>query len=96
MKASASVCAICGTSHMITFHHLIPKTCHRNKWFQKNFSKAEMKHNGIDVCRRCHSFIHKKFSEKTLGRELNTLEKLLENEEIAKYRVWAKKQHLAR
>lgn len=85
-------CVICGTTAMITFHHLIPKTCHSNKWFKKNFTREQMLHNGIDICRDCHSFLHSKFSEKHLGRELNTLEKLLNHEEIMKYAVWARKQ----
>ena len=86
-------CSLCGSTDLITFHHLIPKTCHSNKWFKKNFSKTEMLENGIEVCRKCHSFIHQKFSEKYLGRELNTLEKIKSNEIIAKYIQWAKKQH---
>lgn len=52
-----------------------------------------MRERGIYICRRCHSFIHKKFSEKVLGRELNTLEKLLENRVIAKYVQWAKSHY---
>ncbi|MGD8583580.1 MAG: hypothetical protein PVG12_01675 [Gammaproteobacteria bacterium] len=84
-------CTLCGSERSITFHHLIPRSCHRNKWFKKNFDKADMKERGIDICRRCHSFIHKKFSEKYLGRELNTLEKLEQNEIIKAYLKWAKK-----
>jgi len=85
-------CKLCGSEHLITFHHLIPKSCHTNKWFKKNFTKQEMTENGVDLCRKCHSFIHKQFSEKTLGRELNTLEKLQANEVIAKYAKWAIKK----
>ena len=51
-----------------------------------------MKARGIDICRRCHSFIHRKFSEKSLGRELNTLDKILENETMTAYLKWARKQ----
>ena len=86
-------CEMCGSPFNITFHHLIPKTCHKNKWFKKNFSLDDMRKRGIFVCRKCHSFIHKKFSEKYLGRELNTLQKLLANEDLAKYVNWAKKNH---
>lgn len=86
-------CTLCGSIHMITFHHLIPKTCHSNKWFKKNFSNIEMKEKGIDVCRKCHSFVHKKFSEKFLGRELNTLDKIKNNEVVSKYIKWARKNH---
>ena len=48
---------------------------------------------GINVCRPCHSFIHRQFSEKILGRELNTLKTLLENEIVSHYLTWARKQH---
>lgn len=89
----SKICALCGSDQFITFHHLIPKSCHGNKWFRKNFDKTEMQARGIDICLRCHSFIHKKFSEKLLGRELNTLDRLRKNEVIHAYLKWAKKQH---
>lgn len=88
----SKVCSLCGSDKFITFHHLIPRTCHGNKWFKKHFDKADMKESGVDICRRCHSFIHKKFSEKELGRELNTLDKLREDETIHAYLKWARKQ----
>ena len=88
-----NICSLCGTNRLMTFHHLIPKKCQKNKWFKKNFQKSDMKERGIWVCRRCHSFIHKQFSEKVLGRELNTLDKLLSNEKIILFIKWAKKQH---
>ena len=86
-------CELCGGEKLITFHHLIPRSCHRNKWFRKNFDIKDMRERGIDICRKCHSFIHKKFSEKYLGRELNTLERLQQNETVQKYVKWARKQH---
>ncbi len=88
-------CALCGGIDLITFHHLIPKSCHRNKWFKKHFTKTEMRERGVYVCRKCHSFIHKQFSEKCLGRELNTVEKLKSNAVIAKYVQWATKNKLS-
>ena len=88
----SEACVICGSAYLLTFHHLIPRTCHNNKWFRKNFEKTDMKERGIAVCRKCHSFLHKQFSEKYLGRELNTLEKILENETIQNYARWARKR----
>ena len=88
----SEVCALCGSGHTLTFHHLIPKTCHKNKWFRKNFELTDMRERGIVVCRKCHSFIHKQFSEKELGREFNTLDKLANNERIKKFVVWKVKQ----
>ncbi|MEM9325175.1 MAG: hypothetical protein AAGA85_05955 [Bacteroidota bacterium] len=40
---------------------------------------------GIDVCRFCHQYIHKLYSEKELGRHYNTLEKLLADEQLQQY-----------
>lgn len=85
-------CALCGSDRLITFHHLIPRSCHGNKWFRKNFDREDMRRRGIDICRKCHSFIHRKFPEKTLGRELNTLEALLANTTIRAHLKWARKR----
>ena len=52
-----------------------------------------MRERGIDICRRCHSFIHKKFSEKFLGRELNSLDKIKANDTVRTYIKWARKQN---
>ncbi len=95
-KTNEEHCALCSSQQGITFHHLIPRKCHTNKWFKKNFDKDDMRTRGIDVCRPCHSFIHKKFSEKELARELNTLEKLLAHDTIATYVNWAKRQKRAK
>ena len=46
---SETVCVLCGSTQLVTFHHLIPRTCHSNKWFKKNFTRAEMKERGIGV-----------------------------------------------
>jgi hypothetical protein len=85
-------CTLCGRATKLTFHHLIPKTCHSNKWFKKNFSQQEMKTRGIYLCRQCHSFIHRQFSAKELGRSYNTLEALLQDNKIQKFLVWVRKQ----
>lgn len=89
---TAKKCELCGCDSLLSFHHLIPRTCHRNKWFRKNFDKVDMRERGIELCRRCHSFIHKQFTEKQLGRELNTLDKLLQNERVQAHITWARKQ----
>jgi len=85
-------CALCGSDKQITYHHLIPKTCHKNKWFKKNFDIDDMRNRHIMICRKCHSFIHKHYSEKHLGRELNTLELILAEEQVRKFIGWKKKQ----
>ncbi|BFM08843.1 hypothetical protein [Halioxenophilus aromaticivorans] len=89
---SADRCALCGAQHTLTFHHLIPRSQHKNKWFRKNFDLTDMRERGIILCRSCHSFIHKQFSEKQLGREFNSLADLLANEAVQRHIIWAKKQ----
>lgn len=86
-------CKICQRDNIeLTFHHLIPKTLHDNSWFKKNFDMYDMQRRGINVCKLCHRKIHDIETEKNLGRNYNTLEKLLEHEEIKKFIPFAKKQ----
>jgi hypothetical protein len=84
-------CAMCEREQRLTFHHLIPKTNRKNKWFKKNFEKSDFE-NGINICRMCHKFLHKQYSEKELGRVLNTLELIMEGEKVKKFIGWVVKQ----
>ena len=75
-----------------TKHHLIPRRCHRNKWFKKNFAREQMRET-IPLCRDCHNAVHKFVPrEKELGRYWCTLEKLKTHPKIAKFATWASKQ----
>ena len=51
-------CGLCERERPLTFHHYIPKRCHKNKWFRKSFTREQM-NEGLDVCRDCHAAIHK-------------------------------------
>ncbi|MEH0154301.1 hypothetical protein V6R21_09150 [Limibacter armeniacum] len=91
-NAKNSLCEMCGREKELTFHHLIPRTNHKNKWFIKNFDKDDMRNRGAYLCRPCHSHIHKTFSEKELGRHFNTLESIMADERMQKFVRWIKKQ----
>ncbi|MEL6133427.1 MAG: hypothetical protein AAFR59_08705 [Bacteroidota bacterium] len=85
-------CVLCGREvDQTTRHHLIPRTVHRNKWFKKRYSKAEMDHT-IDLCKPCHRQVHLLIDHKTLGREFNTLEKLKAHEDIQTFVKWIQKR----
>lgn len=84
-------CELCGNIKTLSFHHLIPRSTHKNKWFRKNFTKDEMLLKGLKVCRGCHSFLHKTYTEKELGKNFNTKEKILSDEKLMKYISWARK-----
>ena len=94
MNSSQKPCRLCGrvTKRGTTEHHLIPRTCHSNKWFKKNHTREQMQQT-ISVCRECHNAIHRFVpKEKTLGREFNTVELLLAHPEIASFVSWVRKQ----
>jgi hypothetical protein len=86
------ICEMCGRERKLTFHHFIPKTCHTNKWFKKNFSREEMNKRGAALCSDCHKFIHKTYTEKELGKNFNTFDKLMADPKILKFVKWVKKQ----
>ncbi|MEM7231304.1 MAG: hypothetical protein AAF517_03975 [Planctomycetota bacterium] len=87
-------CALCqrvpraGT----TAHHLIPRTCHSNKWFKKRFTRVQMLVT-VPLCRDCHKAVHRIVpEEKDLGREYHTLERLAAHPEVAKFVAYIRKQ----
>ena len=86
-------CELCHRELLTTEHHLIPKKNHSNKWFLKRFTKKEMQSNKIDVCVDCHSAIHKFIpNEKELGREYNTIQKLLTHNKLYNFIIWISDQ----
>lgn len=87
-------CRLCGriTRRGTTEHHLIPRTCHRNKWFKKRFSRDRMQQT-ISVCYDCHRSIHRFVPrEKDLGRFYNTVDSLMAHEQIARFVDWVRHQ----
>lgn len=87
-------CRLCNrvTRRGTTEHHLIPRTCHKNKWFKKRFSRQEMNQT-ISVCRDCHGSIHDLIPrEKELGRHHHTVETLLAHEQLGAFVAWVSKR----
>lgn len=81
------MCEMCEYEYATSFHHLIPRALHSNKWFKKRFTREQMR-QGIEVCSGCHQTIHRFIPEKQLGRHFYTFELLKSHEEIAKYIQW--------
>jgi len=78
-------CELCGRENICTKHHLIPRTNHKNKWFKKNLTADEMIKT-IYLCKyECHREIHNLIPEKEMGKNYNTLKKLLAHENVSKY-----------
>lgn len=91
--AATGHCDLCGREAKLTFHHLIPRTLHRNKWFKKQYTRDQM-NDGIDVCNECHAAVHEFADHKELGREYFTRERLLEHPELAKFIAWVRKKRV--
>lgn len=89
-------CVLCSREEIaLTFHHLIPRTLHSKKWYQKRYTNEEL-NRGEDLCADCHEAIHDFITEKDLGKSYNTLELLKEHPKVAKFAKWIGKQRKAR
>jgi len=92
MVKSKIICELCGTKNICTFHHLIPRCLHTNKWFRRNFTREQM-NEGIMVCKyTCHREIHNLENNKNLGKYYNTKKLLLSHFLINKYIKWKNSQ----
>lgn len=87
-----SNCEICEREQPLQFHHLIPKKVHSKLRYIKLYGKEFLNWNGIMICKLCHKHLHKNFTHIQLAEKLNTLDNILNNEDMKKFINWAKKQ----
>lgn len=86
-------CELCQREKPLTEHHLIPRAVHGKKYFLKRFTKEDMTHRRISICRKYHKGIHRIIpDEKELAREFNTKALLLADERIQRHVAWVAKQ----
>ena len=87
-------CQLCGSKEdVLNFHHLIPRTLHSKKSYKKVYSKLYLATHGIWICQAfCHKQIHELISEKEMGMNFNTLDKLLSHPEVKKFIEWRSKR----
>lgn len=92
LPGEVMLCGLCRSESAHSFHHLIPRTLHSNKWFKKRFTREELR-SGVELCRQCHNAIHDLIpDEKELGRHFNTVQKLLAYARVANYVEWKRKK----
>ena len=91
LPSSVPICPLCRRQVPLTFHHLIPRKLHRRNYFKKHYSRVEL-NQGINICRPCHSGLHKLYDEMTLGKQFNTLHTLLKDEAVLRHCAWVAKQ----
>jgi hypothetical protein len=68
----------------LTLHHLIPKQYTKRKRLSTSAT--------IDICSPCHRQIHALFDNKSLAKELNTIEALTNEPRMHKFIGWVSKQ----
>ncbi len=73
---------------MLTRHHLIPRTRHRNKRNQKRFTRETVRERVTWLCRPCHKQIHSLIGEKELEQTYNTIESLAVHPGMARFVRW--------
>ena len=86
-----SACEICDRDWIpLTYHHLIPKQVHekalKRKWHE------EWRLNSVAwLCRACHSFVHRIASNEELGKDLWSVELLMEREDVQAWARWVRR-----
>lgn len=89
MAASPGQCELCGRAvEALTRHHLVPRTRHANRRNKREFTRDDVHQRVAWLCRPCHDHVHAVFTEKTLEREFNTLERLRCDDDIARFVEW--------
>lgn len=94
-RSHHGVCPLCQRETDLTFHHLIPKKMHRRNFFKKNFDKQTLA-SGIDICRNCHTGLHKTYDEMTLAKNFNSIDKIQNDEILQAHFVWVSKQRISK
>jgi hypothetical protein len=89
--AKQGICALCGRTAPLTFHHLIPRKLHRRARFRKHFTRQAFM-RGAALCRLCHDGIHDLYDEMTLARSLRTIAELKRDPRVRKHAAWVRRQ----
>ncbi len=82
-------CELCGRAvGGLTRHHLVPRTRHASRRNKRDFRRDDVHRRIAWLCRPCHDHVHAVFTEKTLERDFNTLERLRSDADIARFVEW--------
>ncbi|WP_295815450.1 HNH endonuclease [uncultured Deinococcus sp.] len=89
--APPQVCALCGRAvPLLTEHHLVPRSRGRRRGLKPQELPT------VQLCRACHQFLHRTFSNEELEREFHTPERLLEHDAVRRFVTWLRTQPATR
>lgn len=94
-RSRFGTCPLCSREVDLTFHHLIPKKMLRRTYFKKHFIKKELA-VGIDICRPCHSGLHKHYTEMQLAKSFFNLERIKADQQLQTHFLWVSKQKIGK
>ncbi|KAF2211106.1 hypothetical protein CERZMDRAFT_44140 [Cercospora zeae-maydis SCOH1-5] len=81
-------CEVCQREHLpLTYHHLIPRAIHA-KAVKRGWHKEWELNKVAWLCRACHSYVHRIASNEELGKDLYSVELLMEREDVQKWAGW--------
>lgn len=84
----ATECEMCEREHLpLTYHHLIPRQMHA-KAVKRGWAKDWELAKVAWLCRACHSFVHRIAGNEELAKELNSINKLMEREDVQAWAKW--------
>ena len=76
-------CPMCERMMPLTRHHLIPRMMHEK--YLKTGLTQDFLNTCLDICRQCHSAVHRAEDEATLAEKFNTLELILTHPGVQKW-----------
>jgi hypothetical protein len=88
---SSGICELCQRHMFLTAHHLIPKKMHKKYKNNKVYTDVQLLQTA-NVCRPCHSAIHRIFTHCELACEYNTIDKYHNSDAIEKWINYIQKQ----
>jgi len=84
-------CKICERETVLTRHHLRPKTTHAKLLKKGLFTKEELAKT-VDICRPCHSAVHRAEDEETLMEKYFTLDLIMTHPKVLAFIPYIRKQ----
>ncbi|KAH7108248.1 hypothetical protein BKA62DRAFT_15532 [Auriculariales sp. MPI-PUGE-AT-0066] len=93
-RSGVSECEICTRPDSIinlTYHHLVPRSTHKMVR-QRGLHPEERLQAVAWICRPCHNMVHRVATNEELAKDWYTVDKLLERDDIQRWRSWASKQ----
>ncbi|KAK9840340.1 hypothetical protein WJX74_007883 [Apatococcus lobatus] len=84
-------CEMCERLMPLTVHHLYPREIQK-KFLKRGLMTDAHRLQKASICRQCHNTIHRLYENEHLALNLNSIDKLLQEDDIQKWVIYARKQ----